>query len=96
MGIQCLSPGFSEGKVVDISNIQPGSILAVTSLTPELVQYFSEISGIISMNGGMLSHLAIMAREAGIPVISGIPSPNLYLGKVIKMDANHGSIEVLS
>ena len=44
-------------------------ILLTQNLTPSLSQYFDQIDGIISQNGSLLSHLAIIAREKNLPVV---------------------------
>lgn len=69
-----ISHGKARGYVIDETHITQMSpegtyILYTDTLRPDLVQYFPRVSGIISGTGSTLSHLAIMAREAGIPVI---------------------------
>lgn len=45
-------------------------ILLVDILSPDLVEYFDEIVWIVSNTWWILSHLAILARERWIPVVS--------------------------
>ena len=55
------------GKIVDIESLEQfprPRILFTEYLSPDLYQYFSQIDGIISKNGGLLSHLSILARES--------------------------------
>lgn len=70
-------------------------ILYTEILSPDLTKYFDRISGIVSNNGGLLSHLAIMAREKNIPVISGfsISDSEFKLGDYVQIDGDSGKIE---
>jgi len=70
-------------------------ILYAEILSPNLTKYFDRISGIVSENGGLLSHLAIVARENNIPVIVGFSLSNsvLKLGDSVQIDGSNGKIE---
>ena len=70
-------------------------ILYTEILSPDLTKYFDKISGIVSENGGLLSHLAIVAREKSIPVIVGLPLSNsiFKLGDYVQIDGSNGKIK---
>jgi len=63
-------------------------------LSPNLTKYFDRISGIISNNRGLLSHLAIMAREKNIPAIVGfsIFDGEFKLGDYVRIDGSKDKI----
>jgi len=61
----------SQENVENKSSESKKVILYTEMLFPNLTKYFDRISGIASNNGGLLSHLSIMARERNIPVIVG-------------------------
>lgn len=63
-------------------------ILYCQNLQPEYTKFFPYIKGIVSENGGLLSHLAIMAREAKIPAVSGFIFDINHIGKEISLDAD--------
>jgi phosphohistidine swiveling domain-containing protein len=73
--VRIIAHGYARGLVVDEAYLKQAPeqkkeyILFTTALSPDLVKYFPSITGIIATTGSTLSHLAIMAREAGIPVI---------------------------
>lgn len=69
-------------------------ILFTEVLSPDLIKYFSKISGIVSNNGGLLSHLAILARENKIPVIVGLSMKNsgFVFGDNVQIDGTDGKI----
>ena len=64
-------------KAHEISPTDKTAILYTENLTPDLVKFFPNISGIISKNGNLLSHLGIIAREHNIPTVSGIEYQNI-------------------
>lgn len=71
-GVSVLSPGTATGTLVARENLHtvPGpKILYTEILTPNLTEYFDQIEGIVTREGGLLSHLAIVAREQGLPVV---------------------------
>ena len=69
-------------------------ILYTEILSPDLTQYFDRISGIVSYNGGLLSHLAIMARENRIPIVVGfsIAKSGIRTGDMVQIDGSKGII----
>lgn len=80
-----VSPGNASGILVtedQIAHVEGDKILHTAMLTPDLARYFSQIKGIVSEQGGMLSHLAILAREQKIPVMVNIDlkKAGLHLG----------------
>lgn len=88
-----LSAGFGEGILVttdDLDRVSGKKILYTQTLSPELTKYFGKIEGIISSEGGLLSHLAIMAREVGLPVV--ISRKHFPIGKEVKIDGVTGEI----
>jgi pyruvate,water dikinase len=60
-----------------------------------LVKHFKHIEGIVSEYGGLLSHLAILAREQEKPVVvTFFPKrENIQVGDKIKIDGSNGNIE---
>ncbi|PZM86766.1 MAG: hypothetical protein DLD55_04755 [candidate division SR1 bacterium] len=53
----------------DIVDIRQGAVIVTNQLYPELIGHLHKIAGIISTNGGQLSHLSIVCREQGIPLL---------------------------
>lgn len=90
-----VSGGKASGRVVTKKNLKKGDILYVKMLTPDLTKYFDRVAGIISEKGGMLSHLAIMARENKIPVVVGfdIEKSTVEMGDVVKIDGGEGTVK---
>jgi phosphohistidine swiveling domain-containing protein len=86
--------GVSQGKASGFLSTTPkkGCILVVHELNPELFAYKDLIAGVIAERGGMLSHFAILAREAGIPVVSNYPISGLHIGKQAKINGATGEV----
>lgn len=99
---ESLSPGIIFGKVkvvtdinqVKLNTIEPNTIIVADSTDPGWTPLFAKASGIVVAKGGVLSHSAIVAREMGIPAISGINNATLRFkdGDQIWLDANNGHI----
>lgn len=92
-----VSAGKAQGILVDLAHIDKNlkqNILYVPMLLPSLTEYFDYISGIVSDQGGLLSHLAIMARERHIPVIVNfdLAHSSFVLGDNVEMDGSSGRI----
>jgi pyruvate,water dikinase len=49
----------------------PGAVLVVTHLDPRLATVIPRLGGLVAETGSPLSHLAILAREHGVPTVVG-------------------------
>ena len=55
----------------DAENPPNNAILVTTTLTPGLAPLLNGLEGIVAETGSVLSHLAILAREAGVATVVG-------------------------
>ncbi|MBZ9571221.1 phosphoenolpyruvate synthase [Methanobrevibacter sp. TMH8] len=71
------SPGMASGsvkiirKIDELDKIQDGDIMVTTMTTPDMVPAMKRSSGIITDEGGITCHAAIISRELGIPCVVG-------------------------
>ena len=71
------SPGLVSGtvKIVrdldELDKILDGDILVTTMTTPDMVPAMKRANGIVTDEGGVTCHAAIISRELGIPCVSG-------------------------
>ncbi|MCS4542037.1 MAG: phosphoenolpyruvate synthase [Euryarchaeota archaeon] len=71
------SPGIASGparlipSVSEISKVKSGDILVTKMTAPDWVSAMSRASAIVTEDGGMTCHAAIVARELGIPCVVG-------------------------
>ena len=85
-----VSVGTATGKLVLEPEI--GGILVVSSLTPDIANHASILAGVIADHGGLLSHLAIIARELGLPVVVNYPIADLPIGETATIDGTTGDV----
>jgi len=76
---QPAGPGIARGKarvILDASQLfdfKAGEILVCDAVEPEMTFVVPLSSGIVERRGGMLVHGAIIAREYGLPCVTGVP-----------------------
>ncbi len=94
------SPGAASGtvKIVysldDLKKIKKGDILVTEMTNPDMVVTMQRASGIITDEGGITSHAAIVSREMGIPAVVGTGSATKKLkdGDIVTVDGNSGKV----
>ncbi|MBS3061911.1 MAG: hypothetical protein J4215_05000 [Candidatus Diapherotrites archaeon] len=94
----CASPGTVSGiaRVIrsarDLGQLQPGEILVTGMTSPEFVPMLKKTVGIITDDGGITCHAAIISRELGIPCIVGtkVGTKIIQNGDKIDLRAHHG------
>lgn len=93
-----VSVGRAEGRCVhDPGSIQAGEILVVRTLDPSLAAVLPRIAGLIAETGSPLSHLAILAREFGVPAVVNVEGAlALYPpGTSVVIDGTTGEIGIV-
>ena len=71
------SPGLVSGTVKiireldELDKILDGDILVTTMTTPDMVPAMKRANGIVTDEGGVTCHAAIISRELGIPCVAG-------------------------
>lgn len=88
--------GRASGRVALRDPID-GDVLVVATLSPELAPQLPRLAGIVAETGSPLSHLAILAREMGVPVVVGYPgaTQSLLVGQTVVVDGRTGEVAVL-
>jgi pyruvate,water dikinase len=87
--------GVGRGPVTfDTVDPPTGSVLVTTTLTPGLGPLLARLNGIVSETGSVLSHLAILAREAGVATVVGyaLATEELAEGSIIVVDGESGRV----
>lgn len=77
---------------------EDGSILLTDYTDPDWVPIILRSSGIITAEGGFLSHTAIISRELGIPCVTGLgydAIKKLKDEKQIEVNGNNGSVKIV-
>lgn len=98
------SPGVASGKVhviadpKNIDEFKEGEVLVTTMTSPDWVPAMKKAKAIITNNGGMTCHAAIVSREMQIPCIVGTTSRGvaamdvLHTGDTVTVDAKNGIV----
>ena len=94
------SPGMGSGavklvtKLKDLSRVNQGDILVTKMTTPDFVPLMMKTAGIVTDEGGMTSHAAIVSRELGVPCVVGTSNATKVLkdGAVVSVDGSRGLV----
>lgn len=94
------SPGIASGKVVivndltDTSKVKDGDIMVAPMTNPDMVPAMKKVAGIITDEGGMTCHAAIVSRELGTPAVVGTKQATSLLkeGQVVTIDGEKGLV----
>jgi pyruvate,water dikinase len=94
------SPGIGSGKVAtlfnieELDNVKEGNVLVTTMTNPDMVPAMKRASAIVTDEGGMTCHAAIVSRELGIPGIVGTGNATDVLkdGMEITVDGSRGVV----
>jgi pyruvate,water dikinase len=84
-------------SVKEIGRIQEGDILVCQVTNPTWSPLFQKISAAVSDIGGSMSHMAIVAREYGLPAVVGTGSATQKIrdGARIRVDGGRGTVTIL-
>ncbi|NMJ76741.1 hypothetical protein GLU01_01600 [Nanohaloarchaea archaeon] len=84
-------------KDADIEKVEKGDILVSPMTTPDMMVGIMDAEGIVTDEGGMASHAAIVSRELGIPCVIGTETATSVLqdGDKVRLDAESGALELI-
>lgn len=97
---QGAAPGIASGNVViirdvrDIGKVKEGDILVTRMTNPDMVPAMRKVAAIITDEGGMTCHAAIVSRELGTPAVVGTKNATNLLnnGQLVTVDGEKGHI----
>jgi phosphohistidine swiveling domain-containing protein len=80
--------------LAELDTLERGDILVTYAIDPAWTPVFSTIAGVVSVEGGMLAHAAVLGREYGLPVVLGVREATARLrdGDVIRIDGTLGTV----
>ena len=90
--------GVGRGVVrTDPADAGPGVVLVVRTLDPRLASIIPTLAGLVAETGSPLSHLAILAREHGVPTVVGRAGSlrDLTAGDTVEVDGTNGAVRLL-
>ena len=97
------SPGSARGTVkiivtaADMKKMRDGDILVSPATNPNLVPAMKKASAIVTNEGGVTCHAAIVSRELGVPCVIGtrIATRVLRDGDEVEVDASRGIVKLI-
>lgn len=99
--VACLGKAKGRVKIIirpsDMTKMREGDILVSIATDPDIVTAMKKAAAIVTEQGGVTSHAAIVSRELNIPCVIGtkIATRVLHDGDLIDVDAEKGIIKVL-
>jgi phosphoenolpyruvate synthase/pyruvate phosphate dikinase len=98
-----VSKGRARGRVRIIyrpdqfKNFKAGEILVSNYTSPAFMPLIKRARAIITDEGGVTSHAAIVSRELGVPCVTGakIATKVLHNGDLVEVDADKGTIKII-
>lgn len=99
-GCQQASPGVAAGHVYQLDSahqledIPDGAILVTRDSPPEYVQVINRLAAVLAEHGSRASHFATVAREFGVPYLTGIREvcDRFQPGRTLTVDAEKGVV----
>ncbi len=101
VGVLKISPVRGKVRLViekkDIGNLKNNEILVAEMTSPDFLPAIVKSKAIITNEGGMLCHAAIVARELKKPCVIGtkIATKVLHDGDLVEVDADKGVVKIL-
>ncbi|MSU54720.1 MAG: hypothetical protein EXS48_02730 [Candidatus Staskawiczbacteria bacterium] len=105
---QVAKTGFVKGRayvlhwdakdvVKEMENMPKGSILVAGQTRPQLMPAIRKAAAIVTDEGGITSHAAIVSRELEIPCVIGtkIATKTIKTGDLVEVDANNGIVKII-
>jgi pyruvate,water dikinase len=97
---QPAGPGLARGKArvirqhTDIARFKRGEIIVCDGVDPNMTFVMPLAAGIVERRGGMLIHGAIIAREYGLPCVTGVvdATTRIHTGQSVTVDGYLGIV----
>ncbi len=94
------SPGIASGKIKiikdlsDLDKIIKGDVLVTKMTNPDMVVTMQKSAAIVTDEGGLTAHAAIVSREMGIPCVVGTQEATTKLkeGEIITVNGSTGKV----
>ena len=94
------SPGVATGiarilhGAAEMDKLKTGEVLVTSMTTPDMVPAMSQASAIVTDEGGMTCHAAIVSRELGVPCVVGTREATKVIseGMEVTVDGKTGAV----
>jgi phosphoenolpyruvate synthase/pyruvate phosphate dikinase len=97
-------PGKVRGQVVrhmswaGITKVPKGAVLVTGMTNPQMIPFIKKAAAIVTDEGGLMCHAAIISREMKKPCVVGTGNATRLLkdGDFVEVDANKGVVKIIS
>src|SRR2546423_12011221 len=97
-----VSSGVIEGRArlilnMEDADLEDGDILVTSFTDPSWTPLFVSIKGLVTEDGGLLTHEAVIAREYGLPAVVNVGNATKLIkdGQRIRVNGTEGYVEIL-
>jgi phosphohistidine swiveling domain-containing protein len=94
----CMGIAVGPARIVkspeDFNKIQSGDVIVTVMTTTEYTPLLPKVAAVVTDEGGITSHAAIVSRELGIPCVVGTKNATRLLrdGELVRVEATKGMI----
>lgn len=81
----------------ELTSLKPGEVLVCRMSTPDWIPYLQRVRALVTDQGGALSHAAIVAREMGLPCVTGCQNATsaIRTGDRVEVNGDLGIVTAL-
>jgi pyruvate,water dikinase len=82
----------------DVDMFDEGCVLLARMTSPDWLAVYQRAAAVVTAEGGMLCHAAIVAREEGIPAVVGLGAAidGIRNGQTVSVNGTQGNVTVYS
>ncbi len=81
----------------ELGRLADGDVLVTVTTTTAFNAVFVLLAAVVTQEGGVFSHTAILARELGLPAVVGVPDllELVHDGDLVEVDPASGQVRVV-
>jgi phosphoenolpyruvate synthase/pyruvate phosphate dikinase len=94
-----LAAAIAQARASVYDDWEPRAVLLTDQTDPDWVPLMAEAAALVTAEGGMLCHAAIVSRELGVPCVTGVGAAaleRLASSGLLAVDGTAGTVSVLS
>ncbi len=96
-------PGLAKGKIAkvktkkDLAKVKKGNVILINEIGLDYLPIIKKAGAIISEQGGISCHAAILSREFKIPCVIGLKKAGriFHDGDRVEVDAKEGTVRII-
>ncbi len=88
---------YGKNMIQQIGEMEHGDILITGNTRPDMIIAMKKASAIVTNEGGIMSHAALVSRELGVPCIVGTKDATEVFkdGDIVEVDADNGVVKLI-